>query len=276
MDTLTIEPTYRVLLGDVSRFRIMLVGCGGTGSSLALALASLAYHAQQKGIQVELTLVDHDVIELKNCGRQALSLQAALVGGVPKVADLALRLNAAYGLGIVAWPERYEADMARSWFDYNSARYSTTHLIVGCVDNHLGRQEIAKTIASYDGRIYALDCGNERHAGQVLMGNLTDVSQIELDALGLCTGLPSPYVQEPELLEPDPEQQNESCAEMALAETQSLMVNRMAAAIAANYISCLVLERQILTMATYFNLDPPTARSLLVTEANVNQYKKKL
>jgi molybdopterin/thiamine biosynthesis adenylyltransferase len=94
-----------VLLGDVSRFRIMLVGCGGTGSSLALALAGLAYHAQQKGIQVELTLVDHDVVELKNCGRQALSLQAALAGGVPEVADLALRLNAAYGLGIVAWPE---------------------------------------------------------------------------------------------------------------------------------------------------------------------------
>jgi hypothetical protein len=78
------------------------------------------------------------------------------------------------------------------------------------------------------------------------------------------------------LLEPDPEEQNESCAEMALAETQSLMVNRMAAAIAAQYIARLVLERQILTMATYFNLDPPTARSLLVTEANINQYKKNL
>ena len=84
METLTIEPTYRVLLGNVSRFRIMLVGCGGTGSSLALALAGLAYHAQQKDIQVELTLVDHDIVELKNCGRQALSLQAAMVGGVPR------------------------------------------------------------------------------------------------------------------------------------------------------------------------------------------------
>jgi hypothetical protein len=63
---------------------------------------------------------------------------------------------------------------------------------------------------------------------------------------------------------------------MALAETQSLMVNRMAAAIAANYISYQVLKRQILTMATYFNLEPPTARSQLVTEASVNQYKKKL
>ncbi|MCZ7673787.1 MAG: hypothetical protein M5U34_45055 [Chloroflexi bacterium] len=42
MQSLNIEQTYRVLLGDVNRFRIMLVGCGGTGSSLALALAGLA------------------------------------------------------------------------------------------------------------------------------------------------------------------------------------------------------------------------------------------
>lgn len=98
MDTLTIEPTYRVLLGDVSHFRIMLVGTGGTGSTLALFRAGLAFHARQKGIQVDLTLVDHDVVEMKNCGRQAICVQAAVIGGTPKVADLALRLNAAYGL----------------------------------------------------------------------------------------------------------------------------------------------------------------------------------
>lgn len=77
MDTLTIESTYRAALGDINRFRIMIVGAGGTGSTLALFLAGLAFHARQKGIQVELTLVDHDVVEMKNCGRQAVSLQVA-------------------------------------------------------------------------------------------------------------------------------------------------------------------------------------------------------
>jgi PRTRC genetic system ThiF family protein len=274
MDTLNIEPTYRVLLGDVSHFRIMLVGTGGTGSTLALFLAGLAYHARQKGIQVELTLVDHDLVEMKNCGRQAVSLQAALAGGVPKVADLALRLNAAYGLDIVAWPRQYEAEMVRSWFNYTAAGNSQTHLMIGCVDSHLGRREIAKTVSAFDGRIWALDCGNERYSGQVLIGNVTDVSRIQLDRLGLCTGLPSPYLQEPDLLEPDPDEQSQSCAEMALAETQSLMVNRMAATIAAQYVTTLVLQRQVLQMATYFSLDPPTARSRLITEANVKQYNK--
>jgi hypothetical protein len=61
---------------------------------------------------------------------------------------------------------------------------------------------------------------------------------------------------------------------MVLAETQSLMVNRMAAAIAAQYVDTFVLQRQILQLGSYFNLDPPTARSRLVTEANLKQYQK--
>ncbi|MBX3058852.1 MAG: ThiF family adenylyltransferase [Anaerolineae bacterium] len=272
MDTLTIEPTYRVVLGDVNRFRIMVVGAGGTGSTLALFLAGLAFHARQKGIQVELTLVDHDVVEMKNCGRQAVSLQAAQVGGIPKVADLALRLNAAYGLGIEAWPVKYEAGLARGWYHRDTNGSALARLIIGCVDNHLGRQEIARTITAFDGRIWAIDSGNEQHSGQVLIGNLTDVSRIRLDRLGLCRGLPSPYVQEPDLLEPDPAAHSQSCAELTLAEAQSLMVNRMAAAIAAQYVATFVLQRQVLQLGSTFNLDPPTIRSRLITATAISQY----
>jgi hypothetical protein len=61
--------------------------------------------------------------------------------------------------------------MARDWFDHGASGYSQAHLIIGCVDNPLGRREIAKTITAFDGRIWALDSGNERHNGQVLIGN---------------------------------------------------------------------------------------------------------
>jgi hypothetical protein len=134
MQARNIEQAYRVLLGDVNRSRIMLVGCGGTGSSLALALAGLAYHARQKGIQVELTLVDHDTIQEVNVGRQSFSVGSALTGSVPECADLALRLNSAYGLDIEAWPVRYEASLTRDWFDHGTGERSCVHLIVGYVD----------------------------------------------------------------------------------------------------------------------------------------------
>ena len=144
--------------------------------------------------------------------------------------------------------------------------------MIGCVDNHLARREMARTVELFDGRIYALDCGNEQYAGQILIGNLTDASQIRLDKLGLCSGLPSPYLQEPDLLQPDPNEQAQSCAERTLAETQSLMVNRMAATIAAEYTAVFVLQKQITQMRTAFNLQPIGARSLPITETNLRPY----
>ncbi len=270
MNELIIEKTYRVLLGDVNRFRIMIVGAGGTGSALASLLASLAYHAGQKGIQVEITLVDHDTVEMKNCGRQNLAVQSAMLGGIPKVADLALRLNAAYGLDIVAWPQSYTADMAGEWTDCQTRRTGPcVHLIIGCVDNYRARREIAQTVAHLNGRLWCIDSGNDRTNGQVMIGNMVDTAQIQVDRLGLCSGLPSPYVQEPALLEPDPDTQPLSCAEMTLVEEQSLMVNRLAATVVAQYVTAMVLHREIKQMGTVFNLEPPTMTSQVITKTNL-------
>jgi PRTRC genetic system ThiF family protein len=263
------EPSYRVLLGEVNCFRVLLVGCGGTGSALAQALAGLAYHARQKGVQVELTLVDPDTIEERNVGRQQFAAASAIAGGVYKVADLALRLNAAYGLDITTWPVRYEYGLASHWFNHEAGRHSQSHLIIGCVDGHTGRCEIAKTVAAFHGRVWALDCGNERFSGQVLIGNLTDLNQIQFDRLGLCTGLPSPYLQEPDLLLPEEVDQPQSCAEMTLIGEQSLMVNRMAASIAAQYCFNFILRRQVGQMATYFNLEPTTMTPRLITRQQI-------
>lgn len=274
MDALNIEPTYRVLFGDVDRFHIMLVGVGGTGSALASCLASLAYHAQQKGIQIDLTLVDHDTVEARNCGRQNLAVQSAITGGIAKVSDLALRLNAAYGLNIVAWPTKYEAGMASQWFNGHTWRGACTHLIIGCVDNYLARREIAQTVANYNGKLWCIDSGNDRYNGQVLIGNMTDIAKIKVDPLGICTGLPSPYLQEPDLLKPDPTEQTLSCAELTMAEEQSLMVNRMAATLVAQVVTEIVLHREIRQMGTVFNLAPPTMTSRLITKTNLANCEK--
>jgi len=271
MTALDIEPTYRVVLGETDVFRIMLVGVGGTGSTLALFLAGLAYHARQKGVQVELTLVDPDTIDAVNVGRQAFAPAEAVRGDLPKATSLALRLNAAYGLDIAAWPTTYEAEMGARWFHQSGRGAACQYLIIGCVDSHTGRQEIAKTVTAFRGRIWALDSGNERTNGQVLVGNTTEVDRIRLDPLGLCSGLPYPYLQEPSLLEPGHEAQALSCAGMMLADEQSLMVNRLAAAIAAQYVTGFVLLRQVTQMGTYFNLEPSVMTPRLITAANLQR-----
>ena len=126
---------------------------------------------------------------------------------------------------------------------------------------------------STGGRVWAIDSGNDRYNGQVLIGNMTDLTSIKLDPLGICTGLPSPYMQEPDLLEPDPVEQSLSCAELTLAEEQSLMVNRMAAVVAGQYVTRFILEKEVRQLGTVFNLGPPAMVSRLVTKTNLDRFR---
>ena len=261
-----IEPTYRVLIGDVTDFNIMVVGLGGTGSALALALAGLAYHARQKGVGVKLTFVDHDLIEPQNVGRQQFC-PAEASGNIAKATSLALRLNAAYGLDITAWPIRFQASLASEWFSHQR---QTANLLIGCVDTHIGRQEMAKAVTYYHSGCWSLDCGNAYSNGQILIGNTTQLNAIHFDRLGLCTGFPSPYLQEPTLLEPEEEvDATLSCADLTLRDEQSLMINRLTAAIAAQYVTDFVLQRQVPQLGTFFNLTPTVMRPHLATKANI-------
>ncbi len=272
MQRLDIEPSYRVVLPAAERLAIILVGVGGTGSTLALFLAGLAYHARQNGVRVALTLVDPDHIAPANVGRQAFSPAEAQGGELPKATSLAFRLSAAYGLDIAACPQRYEAEMGALWFQENGSSATGARLIIGCVDSHSGRREIARTVAAGNGRVWALDCGNERDSGQVLIGNATGVDRVRFDRLGLCSALPSPYLQEPGLLEPAPDGPDTSCAERMVTEEQSLMVNRLAAAIAAQYVADFVLRRQVTQMGTTFSLAPTVMAPRLITAANLRRY----
>jgi hypothetical protein len=105
-----------------------------------------------------------------------------------------------------------------------------------------------------------------------LLGNTTRPDKIGFDRLGLCTALPAPYVQEPGLLEPEETAVSEaplSCAQRTQIEEQSLMVNRMAATIAAQFVAEMVTGRQVTQMAAYFNLSPTVMRPCLITETAV-------
>ena len=266
---LRIDKQYRVLLGDNKRVQIMLVGVGGTGSALALSLGRLAYHARSKGTQIDLTFVDHDLVEAKNVGRQYFCPAEI---GYNKAECLALRLNLAFGLDVVAMPERFNSAMTQSW----SSSRSSLFLLIGAVDNHLARRDLAEAVTERRGRIWCLDIGNARYNGQVLIGNMTDMDCIEFSELGLCSGLPSPYIQEPGLLEPVEEPMALSCADLALREEQSLMVNQAAAAIAAQYCHQFAVRRELAEFATYFNLQPPAAVSKPITESHLAGFAKDL
>jgi PRTRC genetic system ThiF family protein len=267
MQSLDIEPTFRVVLPAAHELTLMLVGVGGTGSALAPALARLATHLRGRGVGVKMLFVDPDVVERRNVWRQNFAEHEV---GCFKADALAFRLTAAFGLDITAIPVPFSAERFDEW-TAGCDRRAGANLLISAVDNHLARREIARVVAAQNGRWYGLDLGNEQHSGQVLLGNLTDPAAIKFDRLGLCTGLPSPYLQEPALLEPPPATASPlSCADLMQREEQSLVVNLQVAALAAHYAHQFLVRRELTQMATTFSLEPPITRSVLLTQAAIS------
>jgi PRTRC genetic system ThiF family protein len=256
-----------VLLPPADTFHLYLIGTGGTGSHLALALARLAWHAKRFNKTVNLTFVDPDTVEEKNVGRQLFC--PAEIGSF-KAETLAMRFNAAFGLDIHAIPTPLLPTTLNPrdlHAPHDGYRHQT--LFIGAVDNHLARQAISR-IATQQ-RAWWLDMGNENHSGRLYIGNVAETERLEslvqLNGFALCAGLPLPGLQDPALLEPPPpEAPALSCADLTAREEQSLMVNQMIAALAAQYVSDFVLARTLTTFRTTFTLNPPMVHSFTISE----------
>lgn len=243
---------------------LMLIGCGGTGSALAPSLARIAFHGQRKGIRFHIIFVDPDIVDESNVGRQRFTPGAEI--GLPKANCLTTRLNLAFGLDIAAIAAPFSAELL-SYFPESPRSHIKRTLLIGAVDNNVARRAIHDVVSHNQGRAWALDCGNARFNGHVAIGNLGDPERLTLDKrIGLANGIPSPYLQEPLLLQTDPEpEQPASCAELALADEQSIMVNEMVAAIAGRYVDQFALQGRLSWLRTLFNLAPPTVTTIPLT-----------
>jgi PRTRC genetic system ThiF family protein len=134
---------------------ILIVGAGGNGTQFINGLARMHLSLKALGHPgFNVALQDDDIVTEANVGRQ---LFAPSDVGMFKSVVLVTRLNGYYGLNWRAITTRFP----------NISKDG--EIIVGCVDNHAARRDIAKHIASgrYD---YWLDLGNDNKTGQVIMG----------------------------------------------------------------------------------------------------------
>lgn len=251
--------------------RLVMVGCGGTGSWLAPSIARIARVLNEGGTETSALFFDPDCIEGKNIPRQNFC-DAEL--GHPKAQTLAARYSLAWGVEIGAVTDHFKAEMIGS-------RWNRLTVVIGCVDNAAARQEMAKTLNANSGdsppRNWWLDCGNQRESGQVLLGSTNNPRALRaafpLD--GFCQHLPSPVLQCPDLLEPQPEElshQNLSCAELALANTQGLIVNQRVAAEAADYLARLLIHQNLRRFATWFDLASGAMRNSYITPEKIKSF----
>jgi PRTRC genetic system ThiF family protein len=154
MKKLRIETRYPILVGDTDLLNIVLVGCGGTGSYLALHLARLVYTARARGRAIHVTFIDPDTVGPENVGRQNF---APAEIGQPKAWALMERYNRAFGLRNAALVEPFQAI---PWPTGLGLR-SSVSVVIGCVDNYQARAAIHEAVCDANRgsqRVWWLDC----------------------------------------------------------------------------------------------------------------------
>lgn len=261
----------KLFLPPVERWRFILAGCGGTGSWLAPSIARAAKVLQDRGKEVAVWFVDPDHVEQKNIPRQNFC-EAEI--GANKALALSARYSAAWGIKIAAINQKFDAKVING--DFNRAGVMT--IIFGCVDNAAARRSIAEALKqnirskNYADRPHSfwwLDCGNSESAGQVVLGSAPTYGELSGSFLSrkTCVSLPSPHLVQPSLFEVKPEEEVKSqlsCAEIQIANEQSLAINQMVASVATDYLLRFI-NGGLKRFATYFDLEAGSMRSDYLT-----------
>jgi len=244
-----------------------VVGCGGTGSQLAPAVASLVYTLNQTSRPTRLTFIDYDRVELKNIGRQNF-VRPDLNRN--KAVTLASRYGHAYG---------FEAEsFTKPFSDYQGQDDRETLVVmIGCVDNPDARRDMASALDRnpFNARqALWLDCGNLRYSGKVYLGstNWKECLRQSFPMPQTCVALPSVALLQPRLLEPEQPEDTDyglDCADLVNLQMQSLNVNRVAAVIATEYLTQLLLDNDLKCFATYWDLKSFSMRTEYIHPDNI-------
>lgn len=242
--------SYRVSLGNINK--IVIVGCGGTGSLVADSLCRLLPNND-----APIYLVDMDRVERHNLHRQAF-FESDL--GKFKSQCLAERLSRQYGKNIAFSILPFDKDTSSDRGGNFESKLLVHALIIGCVDNAVARRSIAAVFRGGGSSTnWWLDAGNGMHSGQVLLGNISDPSFLE-QAFNLkgnaVSKLPIPSLQLPSLLAPAPIKHRD-CAEAVEADEQSPVINSAMAMLVTEFVYR-ILKNTLDFMGAYIDLEAGT------------------
>lgn len=161
---------------------VFVIGCGGTGSRVVPLIAQ-SMAGQEWLLGARLTLVDDDVVEVKNTSRQNFIAPDV---GRHKADVLAERYGNAFGLEINAIKDRITRGSTllrqAARFHGDKGVGNPAPIVILCVDSAAARRDILESlvvegIATRDTII--IDAGNEDIFGQVSIFNLSSLGASE-------------------------------------------------------------------------------------------------
>lgn len=261
--------------GETRPIEFVLVGCGGTGSWLAPGVVRMAWEMSRMGRKVSVVFYDHDFVEEKNIPRQNFCFAEL---GMNKAEALALRLSAAWGVEIDV-RGKFDSTNYKQTYSYYGDN-SPLILFIGAVDNAAARTSLAQALENnaVNGRgeeaprLWWIDCGNSKAHGQVLIGTHNRSENLRKAFLLGCNALPSPALQHPELLEPQPEELEDtsrlSCAELTALNLQSLTINKLIASVAEDMLYRLLFGK-LLHFAVYVSQEAATMKAKYTSQREV-------
>jgi PRTRC genetic system ThiF family protein len=144
--------------------RVLVVGAGGTGSSIVMGLPYLdqAMRVWGRSSGLEVVMMDGDTVSETNCVRQPFSVSDI---GQNKATVLINRIN-------LFWRTRWRAEPTH--FDERTLDRTNDRpvdLLIGCVDTRAARSIIARALTKATSRaVYWLDLGNNAASGQFVLG----------------------------------------------------------------------------------------------------------
>jgi PRTRC genetic system ThiF family protein len=202
--------------------RVLVVGCGGTGSAVVAGLPylhqSLVAHGHPGGLHV--TVVDGDTISPANCIRQPFARSEI---GLNKAIVLVNRLNLFWGLKWEAVPAHLRSGtfISRSY----SGDDLRAHIVIGCVDTRAVRAAIGDAVGGRSTTSYWCDQGNNADSGQFVLGETLN-ERNRRSKLRLRTAAEL-Y---PEIVDPGLDDDGEpSCSAVEALDRQSAFVNSILA-----------------------------------------------
>lgn len=215
-------------------FKILQVGCGGTGGYLVPKIARLIMTLKQfKGdCLYGYTLVDFDLVEELNLYRQNF-IKADLQKNKAEV--MAKRYSVHFGVDI-----GYSDVKAKDYTELDPLfpypEHTGIKILIGCVDNNSARKIMHDLFLVSTEPIVYIDSGNGKLTGQVVVGYKNNQGVVKLQPLGVIF---------PEALVEEKEKKPHSCALNALENPQNIGANDMAATVLFSVINILLTNKKI-------------------------------
>ncbi len=231
--------------------RVVVIGCGGNGSVIAMGLPYIHQALLAAGHPggLDVTLIDGDTVSPSNCVRQPFSHSEI---GLSKSIVLISRINLFWGLQWKAIPEHVGPGQKVEGAD----------IVISCVDTRAARATIERLVTGSATVGCWLDLGNGATGGQFVLGQPLNRRNPRRAARLRTAAELFPEIADASL----PEDNAPSCSSIEAIERQELFVNQTLASHALAMLGQMLRHGELEAHGAFVSLAQQLVRPMAVDQ----------